>query len=131
MSYAYHKGIVQAVGQVKLLQCYLTAFLYLGLVFAILCVLNLIGCTCSSSLKLHLNTQVPVLVELVVTGYHKAGNRDGVTLEVTIALSRSVEPVDTIVLELSQNLAIAANAISCIAVHLGRIVVPLSVGYSD
>ena len=131
MSYTYHKGVVQSVGQVKLFQGHLTAFLHLCFVFSVLSILYLVGSTCAASLKLHLNAQVPVLVELIVTSYHKTGNGDGVTLEVAISLSSTIKAVNAIVLELSQNLAITTNAVTGIRVHFCRIVVPLGVGETN
>ena len=118
VSHTYHKGIVQPICQMKLFQGNFAAFLYFRFIFAVLCVLYLVGCACAACFKLHLNTQVPMLVELVVSCQHKARNRDGVALEVAIPLGSTVKAVDAVVLELAQYLAITANAIAIVTVHL-------------
>ena len=131
MSCTNHKMIIQPVGYMELLQGHFAAFLYFCLVFTVLGVLNLIGIACTTSFKFHFNAQVPMLIELVVASQHKTGNRNGVTFKVAVSLSRSVKSVDTVVLKLSQNLAITAHTITAVAIHLSRIVVPLGVGVSS
>ena len=127
MSCSNHKMIIQSVGYMELFQCNLTAFFHLCLVFAVFGILYLVGIAGSSGLEFHFNAQVPVLIELIVASQYKTGDRNGVTLKVTVSLSCSVEAVNAVVLELGQYLSIATNAVATVTIHLRRIVIPLGV----
>ena len=128
MTYSHHEGIREPIGQVKLFESHFASFLHLGLILAVLRVLNLVGRACSACLKLNLDSQCPVLVKLVVSGYDKARNGNGVALHVRVSSRSAVKAVDAVVLELSHDLSISAQAIAIVRIHFRRIVVPLGIG---
>ena len=101
---------VQCVGDVELLQGDLAALLHFGLVLAVLGLFHLGLDTYAAGLELDLSTYLPVLVELIVTGQHKAGDGDGVAALVGVARRGAVEAAGAVAHEGSHHLAVAADA---------------------
>ena len=77
----------------KLLQSYLTAFLYLHLVFTVLRVLKLVCCTYTASLKLHLQAKNPLGVEFIVTCYNCTWNGNSTTILFHVTIRMTEETI--------------------------------------
>ena len=127
VSHSHHEGVVQAVGQVELFQRHLAALFHLGLVFAVLRVLQFEGRARAAALEFDFGSQHPVTVELIVAGYDKAWDGDGIAFQVAVARRRPVEAVDAIVLEGGHHFSVSAHAVASEGFILCGIVVPLCV----
>ena len=113
------EGGMDEARDVELLQGNLAALLQLGLVFAVLRVLQFEGCARAAGLKLYLRAQYPFGRELVIKGQDEAGDGDGVAMRPAVAVVAAVEAVDAVVLEGSHHFTIAAHA-EFLVIVLGR-----------
>ena len=97
---------------VELLQGDLAALLHLGLVLAVLRILDLVSAACPTGLELDLRAQDPLGIELIVERQDKTGDRDLVAVipRASLLSLRPPEAVNPIVHEIGQHLAIAAKA---------------------
>ena len=109
MTGTHIEGRMDQSGQVKLLDGHLATLLHLGLILAILGILQLVSRTGSTRLKLDLRPQHPLAVELVIQGQDKARDRDRVSMFLGVSIRSAIEAVDAIILEVGHHLTIPSD----------------------